>query len=456
MWGGRFSKPLDEQLKAFNASIHVDQRLAEVDVQGSQAHARSLVGIGVLSDAECTQICNGLDVVLKHIQADPSILTIDDEDIHMNIERLLHSEIGAVAGKLHTGRSRNDQVATDMHLYSKEQSLQISQKLKDLILAFTDVAEKNTSVLMPGYTHLQQAQPIRFSHHMMAYASMFKRDFDRINDAIKRLDISPLGAGALAGTGFPVDRRAVAKDLGFSGIYMNSMDAVSDRDYVLELLSIFSIVMLHISRLCEELILWSTQEFGFITMDDSFCTGSSMMPQKKNPDIPELLRGKAGRVIGSLNSLMITIKSLPLTYNKDMQEDKEGFFDALTTMHQCLDILPDLLRSITLHDKTMLKRITDSFCNATELADFLVDLGMPFREAHHHTGALVKTCIDKNCFLMDLPLSDYQAIHPKMTDEIFTRLQPEYAVEKRSISGGTSLKSVLEQITVLKESLHTK
>ena len=446
MWGGRFSKSTDKLMEQFNASIEFDQVLAEVDVQGSLAHVAMLGKIGVLTDSEVQQIQQGLQNVLAKVQAGEVEFTLADEDIHMNIERLLHQEIGEVAGKLHTGRSRNDQVATDLHLYLREHVSVLIGKVKALQHALVKQAEQHVDTLLPGYTHLQRAQPIRLAHHLLAYVEMLARDVERLEDSQKRINTSPLGAGALAGAGFGVDREMTAELLGFERLYQNSLDAVSDRDYVIEFLAHAAIIMMHLSRLSEELIVWMSKEFSFIQLDDAYCTGSSMMPQKKNPDIPELVRGKTGRVYGALVGLLTVMKSLPLAYNKDMQEDKEGVFDTLDTLHACLDLYVPLIDTMKVNDTAMRNAVTQDFSNATEVADYLVNKGVPFREAHAVTGQLVMHCIQEQCLLLDLDLAAFQQFSSVIDDGIYTVLQPEHAVEARAVLGGTARQCVSEQV----------
>ena len=380
LWGGRFEGENQKWIDEFGASIEVDQVLAEEDILGSLAHVKMLAKTAIILQEEADEIIKGLENLLVKAQKKELVFSIENEDIHLNIETLLHKEIGPVAGKLHTARSRNDQVATDMHLYLKRQVGEISVSLEDLEKVILLKAEKHVETIVPGYTHLQHAQPISFAHHLLAYYNMFKRDLERYQDSLKRIDCSPLGAAALAGTTFPIDRLYTAEQLGFSSIYSNSMDAVSDRDFILEFLSTSSILMMHLSRFCEEMILWTSHEYQFASLTDTFSTGSSIMPQKKNPDMAELIRGKTGRVYGNLFSLLTTMKSLPLAYNKDLQEDKEGMFDTVKTVKDCLEIFAGMLEDMIVHEENMSEATTKDFSNATELADYLASKGIPFRD----------------------------------------------------------------------------
>ncbi len=454
LWGGRFTKPTDQLVDEFTASIHFDHELAMVDIQGSVAHAQLLLQCDVLTDEECDTIVAGLHAIQQRIAADEVTFQVADEDIHMNIERLLHEEIGALAGKLHTGRSRNDQVATDMHLYLRLHVESMVQKLKAVQQALVTQASEHVDTILPGYTHLQRAQPVRLAHHLLAYFWMFQRDIDRLTDSLKRINVCPLGAGALAGAGFAFDRVSVAEALDFSAVYENSLDAVSDRDFVVELLSHAALIMTHLSRLSEELVLWCSKEFSFIELDDAYCTGSSMMPQKKNPDVPELVRGKTGRVYGALIGILTVLKGLPLAYNKDMQEDKEGIFDTLTTLHGSLDLFAPMLATLKVRVENMRQAVTQDFSNATELADYLVKKGMPFRQAHEVTGQLVMQCIQQQQLLVDLPLHTLQTHSELFAADVYTALVPEHAVEARCVRGGTAKQAVLQQLTYAQERLN--
>ncbi|WP_164669423.1 argininosuccinate lyase [Virgibacillus doumboii] len=453
LWGGRFTKATNQLVENFTASIEFDQQLAMEDIEGSIAHVTMLGEQEIITHAEANKIIEGLQTIAGKIAAGNVDLKVEDEDIHMNIERLLHEEIGPVAGKLHTGRSRNDQVATDFHLFVKQKTKEVMELVAQVQAAFVKQAEENSDVVMPGYTHLQRAQPVLFSHHMLAYFWMLERDKQRLEDSLKRTNWSPLGAGALAGTTFPIDRERTASLLGFDYVYPNSLDAVSDRDFVLEFLSIASILMTHLSRLSEELIIWSSQEFGFIELDDSFCTGSSIMPQKKNPDVPELLRGKTGRVYGSLFSLLTVLKGLPLAYNKDMQEDKEGLFDTVKTLDGSLRLLAPMIETMKVKQENMYQAVEQDFSNATDIADYLVTKGLPFREAHAIIGRIVLYAIQQNKFLLRLTLEEYQSFSKLFDKDIFSVLEPKHVVDARNSIGGTARKQVVKQLEQARELL---
>lgn len=451
LWGGRFTESASAQAEAFGASITFDQKLASVDLKGSLAHAQMLFEQGILAQDEWTQIEQGLKQ-LEVTLADHSY-TLADEDIHMNLERLLTEQIGPVAGKLHTARSRNDQVATDLHLWMEQHVEALVTALRELQSVITEQAEQHIETVMPGYTHLQRAQPISLAHHLLAYFWMFERDVERLTDNQKRIRKSPLGAGALAGTTFPIDRFRSAELLGFESIYPNSLDAVSDRDFVIEYLGIASTVMMHLSRFCEEIIIWASQEFGFIELSDAFSTGSSMMPQKKNPDFAELIRGKTGRVYGNLMGFLTTMKALPLAYNKDMQEDKEGVFDTADTVLKSVQIFTGMMESATFKTEALKKATMQDFSNATELADYLVTKGIPFREAHEIVGKAVLYCVQNGCFLKDLNLETYQMFHPDITGDVYPLLDPVQAVARRTSYGGTGFAAVTEQLELAKQHL---
>ncbi|WP_124728401.1 argininosuccinate lyase [Staphylospora marina] len=453
LWGGRFSKPTDRWVEEFNASIPFDKELFEEDIQGSIAHADMLGKCGILTPEEAETIISGLHTVREKIRSGVAKFRIEHEDIHMNIEKLLTEEIGPLGGKLHTARSRNDQVAVDMHLYVRKVTVEIVRLLLDLQDALLEQAEAHVDTVLPGYTHLQRAQPVRFAHHLLAYVSMFERDIERLTDSWKRVNTCPLGAGAIAGTTFPIDRRMTARALGFERIYDNSMDAVSDRDYLVEFLSIASLVMVHLSRLSEELILWSAEEFGYVTLDDAYCTGSSMMPQKKNPDIPELVRGKTGRVFGHLTALLTTLKALPLTYNKDMQEDKEGVFDTVRTLTGCLSLTASLVRTMKVNADVMRKNAESGFANATDLADYLVRRGLPFRQAHEITGKLVLHAIRQGKVLTELTPGEFREHSPLIGEDVYDALSVDKVVEARDSEGGTSRKQVLATLAAKREQL---
>ncbi|MCH1627600.1 argininosuccinate lyase [Fredinandcohnia quinoae] len=455
LWGGRFTKSAEEWVDEFGASISFDKELVKEDIEGSIAHVTMLNKCEIVTDEEATLIKEGLLTLLEKAKNHELEYSVAQEDIHLNLEKMLIDEIGQVGGKLHTGRSRNDQIATDMHLYLRNQVDEIIQLLKELQHALYTQASEHVETIIPGYTHLQRAQPISFAHHLLAYYWMFQRDTERLQDSLKRINISPLGAGALAGTTFPIDRHYSAELMGFEGIYENSLDAVSDRDFIIEFLSNSSLIMTHLSRFCEELILWSTTEFNFIELDDTFATGSSIMPQKKNPDMAELIRGKTGRVFGNLIGLLTVLKGTPLAYNKDMQEDKEGMFDTVKTVTGSLKIFSGMISSMKVNKEVMSRAVKKDFSNATELADYLAAKGVPFREAHEIVGKLVLTCIEKGIYLLDLPLSTYQEASPLFENDIFEVLLPVNAVARRNSLGGTGfneIRKVLERISQTKKS----
>ncbi|MGG5342417.1 argininosuccinate lyase [Enterococcus sp. AZ192] len=453
LWGGRFEGKSEAWIDAFGASITFDQQLAQQDITGSLAHVKMLAKTGILTQDEAEQITNGLKTLQVKLAAGELEFSIENEDIHLNIETHLHDEIGPVAGKLHTGRSRNDQVATDMHLYLKETVQEVIEKIQLFRQVLVQKAEENIETIMPGYTHLQHAQPISFGHHMMAYYGMLTRDQERFSESLKRIDISPLGCAALAGTTFPIDRAYSAELLGFSSIYDNSLDGVSDRDFILEFLSNSSIMMMHLSRFCEEIILWCSHEFQFIELTDTFSTGSSIMPQKKNPDMAELIRGKSGRVYGNLFSLLTVLKGLPLAYNKDLQEDKEGMFDTAQTILISLEIMAGMVETMSLNKETMEKSTEKDFSNATELADYLANKGLPFRQAHEIVGKLVLDCTKKGIYLQDIPLEEYQAVTPLIEADIYQTLASKTAIERRHSYGGTGFDQVRAAVERGKEAL---
>jgi len=446
LWGGRFTKQTNHLVEEYTASIHFDKALAEEDIQGSLAHVTMLGKCGIVPAEDVETIKAGLNKVLSKIQAGEVQFSVSDEDIHMNIEKHLIEEIGAVGGKLHTGRSRNDQVATDMHLYLRKRVVELVGLLHALQESLITQAKSNMDTIVPGYTHLQRAQPILFPHHLMAYVSMFERDIDRLKDSYKRINVLPLGAGALAGTTFPIDRHFVAEQLGFDAVYENSLDAVSDRDFIVEFLSGASLIMTHLSRLSEELILWSSTEFNFVELDDAFCTGSSIMPQKKNPDVAELVRGKTGRVYGNLIGLLTVLKSLPLAYNKDMQEDKEGMFDTVATLEGALQLFAPMIATMKVNTGRMREAVNKDFSNATDIADFLVGKGLPFRQAHEVIGKTVLYCIQEGKYLLDLTLDEFQNFSPLFDDTIYQVLQPETVVNARNVYGGTATVQVEQAI----------
>ncbi|MEH7130662.1 argininosuccinate lyase [Neobacillus drentensis] len=446
LWGGRFTKETNKLVEKFTASISFDQKLAKEDIAGSLAHVQMLGECGIIPMEDANKIKDGLLSIKKMVDDHTAEFLVEDEDIHMNIEKLLIEKIGPVGGKLHTGRSRNDQVATDMHLYLRTKTTELIKLVEDVQQALVEQAKENIQTLIPGYTHLQRAQPVSFAHHLMAYFWMFERDKERLMDSLKRINWLPLGSGALAGTTFPINRERVAELLGFETVYPNSMDAVSDRDFILEFLSIGSIIMTHISRLSEELVIWSSQEFQFIELDDSFCTGSSIMPQKKNPDVPELLRGKTGRTYGNLIGLLTVMKGLPLAYNKDLQEDKEGMFDTVETLEGSLMLLAPMIETMTVNKDVMRKAINNDFSNATDIADYLVRKGLPFRDAHEVIGKIVLYAIQSNKFLLDLSFEEYQGFSPLFEEDIYVVLAPEHVVGVRNSFGGTAPAQVEKQI----------
>ena len=433
LWGGRFSKVTDGLVDDFHSSISFDQRLAEQDITGSIAHATMLGEQGIIPQEDADKIEEGMRGRLADVKAGKVHWMVDAEDIHMNVEALLTERIGDAGKRLHTGRSRNDQVALDCRMYAKLACQETQELLRELLSVLLDIAQDNLHTIMPGYTHLQKAQPITLAHHMMAYFQMFRRDLDRFAHAYDAADVMPLGSGALAGTTYPLNRERVAELLGFSRISMNSLDGVSDRDFLLEYLSAASICMMHLSRFCEELILWNTNEFRFVEMDDAFATGSSIMPQKKNPDLAELARGKAGRVIGDLCGLLTTMKGLPLAYNKDMQEDKDAIFDGMDTVKRCLPALTPMIATMKIIPENMRKAAAGGFKNATDCADFLVSKGLPFRDAYKATGELVALCIKKGTTLEELPIDEYKSICPLFDEGVYDAIILENCVTRRGM-----------------------
>ncbi|MDF7626798.1 argininosuccinate lyase [Lactobacillaceae bacterium L1_55_11] len=446
LWGGRFTGKAQDWVDEFGASIGFDYQLAAEDLEGSLAHVKMLGQQGIISPDEAHQIEAGLHDIQDDLAQGKVEFSVANEDIHLNIESLLTKKIGPVAGKLHTGRSRNDQVATDFHLWLKHRLPQVLTELTDLQQTLLKLAQENAEVVMPGYTHMQHAQPISYGHYLLAYFEMLQRDYERFEFNQKHTDILPLGAAALAGTTFPIDRSAVAKDLGFDDLYHNSLDAVSDRDFALEFLSNASILMMHLSRLAEELILWGTYEFNYIELADSFSTGSSIMPQKKNADFAELVRGKTGRVFGGLMGLLTVMKGLPLAYNKDMQEDKEATFDTMDTILASIKVFNGMLSTLTVHADRMAKATENDFSNATELADYLAQKGLPFRQAHAVVGQLVLKGIQEGKALNQMPLSELQAASPAIEDDIYEELKSKTAVNRRTPVGGTAVKNVLNEV----------
>jgi len=453
LWGGRFEASLDKQTEEFGASIKFEQRLAPFDLKGSLAHVKMLGETGIITTEESQTIADGLKKVEEKLLNGQIEFKMENEDIHMNMESYLHQEIGPLAGKLHTARSRNDQVATDMHLYLKSILEAVLEALKELRKTIVKLAVNQIDTIMPGYTHLQHAQPISFGQHLMAYYQMLTRDFERFEFNVKHTDMNPLGAAALAGTTFPIDRMLTTKLLGFEKAYDNSMDAVSDRDFILEFLSNASLLMMHLSRFCEELLLWSSHEFKFVSLSDAYSTGSSIMPQKKNPDMAELIRGKTGRVYGNLTALLTVMKGLPLAYNKDLQEDKEGMFDSADTIITSLTVMNGMLSTLTVNRVNMEKSTEQDFSNATELADYLAAKGLPFRKAHELVGLLVLDCIKKGIYLQDVNLQDYQMLSPLINEDVYEVLKSRTAVSRRNSLGGTGFESVKKQIEEAKKEL---
>ena len=456
MWGGRFASGPAAIMEAINASISFDRKLYAQDIRGSLAHAGMLAQTGIISAADQQKIAHGLNTILSEIETGAFEFSQKLEDIHMNIEARLAELIGPAAGRLHTARSRNDQVAVDFRLWVKDECFRVAEALKDLIAAFLERAEEHAGTIMPGFTHLPTAQPVTFGHHCMAYVEMFSRDLSRVRDAIARMDESPLGAAALAGTGFPIDRAMTAKSLGFATPTRNSLDSVSDRDFALEFLSVAAITATHLSRLAEEIVIWSTPQFGFVKLSDMFSTGSSIMPQKKNPDAAELVRAKTGRVNGHLIGLLTVMKGLPLTYSKDMQEDKEAVFDAAETLDLMLAAMTGMVRDLTVNAPAMKKAAGSGYSTATDLADWLVrELGLPFREAHHVTGKVVALAESKKLGLERLALADLRAIHDGITEDVFSVLSVDKSVKSRTSFGGTAPAEVKKQIRYWKKRLKT-
>ena len=435
LWGGRFTKETDQLVYNFNASIGFDQKFYRQDIEGSIAHVTMLESIGVLSAAERDQIVGGLNSILSDIESGTIEITSEYEDIHSFVEANLIDRIGDAGKKLHTGRSRNDQVALDMKLYTRDEITSLKELLKDLMENLHQIMKDNLDTFMPGFTHLQKAQPVTLAHHAGAYMEMFKRDYSRLTDIYERLNYCPLGSGALAGTTYPLDRKMTADLLDFYGPTLNSMDSVSDRDYIIELLSALSTVMMHLSRFSEEIIIWNSNEYQFVSIDDGFSTGSSIMPQKKNPDIAELVRGKTGRVYAALNSILTTMKGIPLAYNKDMQEDKEYTFDAIDTVKGCLSLFTGMIKTMTFHKDRMENSAKNGFTNATDAADYLVNHGVPFRDAHGIVGQLVLLCIEKGISLDELSLEEYQEISPAFAEDIYDAISMKTCVEKRNTIG---------------------
>ena len=451
LWGGRFTKETDQLVYNFNASISFDKRFYAQDIRGSIAHVMMLARQGILTDIEKEKIIEGLEGILDDVEQGKLVISDKYEDIHSFVEATLIDRIGEPGKKLHTGRSRNDQVALDMKLYIRDEVHMLDNLVEEILLAILTIMEENVDTYMPGFTHLQKAQPITLAHHMGAYFEMFKRDHERLTDLYRRMNTCPLGSGALAGTTYPLDREYTARLLGFEGPTLNSMDGVSDRDYLLELLSSLSIIMMHLSRFSEEVIIWNSNEYQFVEIDDAYSTGSSIMPQKKNPDIAELVRGKTGRVYGALNALLTTMKGIPLAYNKDMQEDKEWAFDAIDTAKGCLTLFAGMLRSMQFNKARMKDSARHGFTNATDAADYLVNHGMPFRDAHGIVGQLVLTCIDKKIALDELPLEEYQKICPAFEKDIYDAISLETCVNKRITTGAPGRMAMEETLAMYKK-----
>ncbi len=436
LWGGRFAKGTDKLVDDFNSSIRFDSRMYRHDILGSIAHANMLGKCGIISADESSLIQSTLKDILIDIEAGKIDFEIDAEDIHMNIEKILISRIGDTGKKLHTGRSRNDQVALDIRMYLRDEITAIKEMVAVFLGTLVKISEANLDTIMPGYTHLQRAQPITLAHHMMAYFEMFKRDYQRLCDCYSRLNILPLGSGALAGTTYPLDRYMVAQELGFDDVTQNSLDGVSDRDFAIELASGLSILMMHLSRLSEEIILWSSHEFSFVELDDAYSTGSSIMPQKKNPDVAELARGKTGRVYGSLMTLLTVMKSLPLAYNKDMQEDKEAIFDAVDTVKMCLPVFSNMIDTMKVRKANMYKAAQGGFTNATDIADYLVKKGIPFRSAHEIIGKMVLYCIENNKAIDDMTMDEFKSFSDKIQEDVYAEISLEKCVSGRKLVGG--------------------
>ncbi len=456
MWGGRFSETTAASMEAYSESVSYDYRLYKYDIAGSKAHATMLAANGILKEDELQQIVAALDAIEQEIDAGEFTFSQELEDVHMNIEKALIDRIGPAGARLHSGRSRNDQVAVDFKMYLRDQCDAIITLLDNVRCAFTSLAEKNMGAVMPGYTHLQRAQPVLVAHHMLAYYEMFTRDSQRMADCRKRLNLSPLGCAAMAGSGLPIDRNQTAQALGFDGLTANSMDTSGDRDYAIEFLSVCTMIHLHLSRLSEELVLWSTQEFDFVRLPDRFCTGSSIMPQKKNPDIVELMRGKTGRVVGSLITLITIMKGLPLTYNRDLQEDKEPVFDTVETITASLSIIAELLEDLQFNQEKMAKATETGCMTATDLADYLVIKEVPFRKAHAIVGQAVAYCIDKGKELPELTLAEFKQFSAVIEDDVYQVLSIDGSVNSRNSIGGTGLLRVKEALENAKQALASK
>jgi argininosuccinate lyase len=445
-WGGRFTEKTASSAEAFRASIHFDMRLFRYDIAGSKSHAKMLAKIGLLSSSELEKILDGLTEIESEIESNTFVFRPELEDIHMNIEKALVEKVGQAGEKLHTARSRNDQVALDMRLYLRDESKHVIALLTELQKGFVSLAREYLGVIMPGYTHLQRAQPVMLSHHMLAYFEMFSRDKERLSDCLKRINVLPLGSGALAGTSLPIDRDFVARELGFPAVSANSMDAVSDRDFMVEFLAACGLIQIHLSRFSEELVLWASQEFNFVEIADRFCTGSSIMPQKKNPDMPELIRGKSGRVVGNLMALLTVLKGLPMTYNRDLQEDKEPVFDSVDTVNQSLSVMVELLEGLSFNREILWNATEKGFMTATDLAEYLVRKNIPFRQAHSVVGKAVAYCIENAKELTDLSLTELQEFSEAIAEDVFEVLSAEGSVNSRKTSGGTADSAVVKAL----------
>ena len=453
LWAGRFKSEIDKRTNDFNSSIPFDQRMVKEDITGSMAHAEMLGKQGIITKNESEHIISGLESILSDIMSGKLEIDMTAEDVHTFVEGELTRRIGDDGKRLHTARSRNDQVALDIRLYLLTKCDEITDSVRNLLEVILNKAEEYADTVMPGYTHLQRAQPVTFGHHLMAYAQMFYRDLDRIADCRKRMNISPLGSGALAGTTYPLDRNAVAEKLGMTGVTANSLDGVSDRDFIVELMSAISLIMVHLSRFCEEIIMWCSWEFKFIELDDAFSTGSSIMPQKKNPDIAELVRGKSGRVFGDLVAMLTALKGLPLAYNKDMQEDKEAVFDAVDTVLICVDTFSAMLDTIKVYKENMRAAAAKGFINATDCADYLVYKGLPFRDAYKAVGTLVALCIDKGETLETLPIDEYKAICDTFDNDIYEAISLDNCVMRRTVKGGPAPECVKAEIEIMRGNL---
>lgn len=455
LWGGRFTKETDQLVYNFNASISFDQKFYREDMEGSMAHVKMLAAAGILTEKERDEILAGIEGILADVESGKLEISSEYEDIHSFVEANLIERIGDVGKKLHTGRSRNDQVALDMKLYTRKEIMNLKELVKELLFVLHNLMKEHIDTFMPGFTHLQKAQPITLAHHFGAYMEMFKRDYDRLCDIYERMNYCPLGSGALAGTTYPLDRNMTAELLGFKGPTLNSMDSVSDRDYVIELLGAMSTIMMHLSRFSEEIIIWNSNEYRFVELDDAYSTGSSIMPQKKNPDIAELVRGKTGRVYGALMQMLTTMKGIPLAYNKDMQEDKELTFDAIDTVKGCLALFTGMIKTMTVNKEVMAASAKNGFTNATDAADYLVNHGVPFRDAHGIVGQLVLYCIEKNISLDDMTLEEYRKISPVFEEDIYDAISLETCVEKRETIGAPGRKAMEQVIAINEEYLKT-